>query len=147
MWGFSSRLSIFFRSRDPMVSEVQIIVTLKLARQPLMLAMPSLYQIAIDPWTTKVWTLWIHLYLDFFKSKYSSTRPAVDGICRCRTMVYEGPSMRLKYPWIWVYVGLLEPVLCGDWGMTKFRYLVSDTLGWDVMLCDKCRFLIQTTWI
>lgn len=28
------------------------------------------YSLTIGPWTTRVWTAWVHLYMDFFPNKY-----------------------------------------------------------------------------
>ena len=43
-----------------------------------------------DPWTTQVWTAQVHLHTDFFFSRkyYTTTRPAVGCLWRCRTALY-----------------------------------------------------------
>ena len=50
----------------------------------------------VDPWTTWVWTVLVHLCADFFNKYYSSTRSAVDWFHRCGTVDTE----KLEHPWI-----------------------------------------------
>ena len=52
----------------------------------------------VDPWTTQVWTAWVHLYMDFFfNSKYYST---TWSICSCWICRYGGTA-DIEEPWIW----------------------------------------------
>ena len=64
------------------------------------------FEYAVDPWTTRVWTAWVHLYKDFFFSlnTYHSTTLSTTGwICRCRTEDMEGWLQ--SYIWIFDCAG------------------------------------------
>ena len=52
----------------------------------------------VDLWTTRVWTVQVHLYMDYFNSKYySSTHSVVDWICRYAITYMEEPHIQRNY--------------------------------------------------
>lgn len=74
----------------------------------------------VDPWTTQVWTVRVHLYVDFFQS-------ITDYALRCATL-YRG----VEHPRILVSGGgVLEPILHGYQGQLSFRGVKSSTWSFD----------------
>lgn len=89
----------------------------------------------VDPWTTQVWTAWVHLHGGFFNSRKKSMWFANGLIHRCGTL-------DMSYMWIFSGTGSgpLSPLALLN-GQLYFTLLITKPLSASLSFMDKLKWV------